>query len=115
MLAKKQYHKPIKFSSAWNFGPDNAGLATVEAVVRRLAELWPGEARWSASADAQPHEAGLLALDSSKARQSLGWAPRWSLDTTLKHTLDWQLAWQDGRDMACVTREQIAAHQGEIQ
>ncbi|NMZ69173.1 CDP-glucose 4,6-dehydratase [Pseudomonas peli] len=114
-LAQGLLTDPERHAAAWNFGPDSAGLATVEAVVRRLAELWPGEALWSISADAQPHEAGLLALDSSKARQSLGWAPRWSLDTTLKHTLDWQLAWQNGRDMACVTREQIAAHQGEIQ
>ncbi|MBF8775888.1 CDP-glucose 4,6-dehydratase [Pseudomonas fulva] len=102
-----------RYASAWNFGPDSAGLASVESIVRRLAERWPGHARWSVCADAQPHEAGLLALDSSKARQALGWSPRWSLDDTLKHTLDWHLAWRAGQDMNTVTREQIAAHQGE--
>lgn len=114
-LAQGLLTDPDRYASAWNFGPENAGLATVEKVVKRLAELWPGEARWSVSADTQPHEAGLLALDSSKARQSLGWVPRWSLDTTLKHTLDWQLAWQGGGNMAGITRDQIAAHQGETQ
>ncbi|HZX15320.1 MAG TPA: CDP-glucose 4,6-dehydratase [Pseudomonas sp.] len=114
-LAQGLLNDPEHHAAAWNFGPDSAGLATVEAVVGRLAEHWPGEARWSVSADAQPHEAGLLALDSSRARQSLGWVPRWSLEATLKHTLDWQLAWQEGRDMTVVTREQIAVHQGEIQ
>lgn len=102
-----------RYASAWNFGPDSAGLASVESIVQRLAERWPGHARWSVCADAQPHEAGLLALDSSKARQALGWSPRWSLDDTLKHTLDWHLAWRAGQDMNTVTREQIAAHQGE--
>ncbi len=101
-----------RYATAWNFGPDSAGLATVGEIVRRLAQRWPGEARWSVAADAQPHEAGLLALDSSKARQVLGWSPRWSLDDTLNHTLDWHLAWRAGRDMNIVTREQIAAHQG---
>ncbi|WJM56320.1 CDP-glucose 4,6-dehydratase [Pseudomonas asiatica] len=101
-----------KHATAWNFGPDSAGLTTVGDIVQRLAERWPGEARWSVAGDAQPHEAGLLALDSSKARQMLGWAPRWSLDDTLKHTLDWHLAWRAGCDMNIVTREQIAAYQG---
>jgi CDP-glucose 4,6-dehydratase len=112
-LAQGLISDPARHAEAWNFGPDNSGLATVGAVVARLAELWPGEARWAISAEAQPHEAGLLALDSSKARQCLGWVPNWSLDTALKHTLDWQLAWQEGRNMNVVTREQIAVHQGE--
>ncbi len=103
-----------RHSEAWNFGPDSAGLATVGEVVRRLAEHWPGEALWSVSGDAQPHEAGLLALDSSKARHLLGWVPRWSLDTALKHTLDWHLAWRGGNDMGAFTRQQIANHQGEL-
>lgn len=114
-LAQGLLSDPERYAAAWNFGPDSAGLATVETVVGHLAQLWPGAARWSISADAQPHEAGLLALESSKARQSLGWAPRWSLEATLKHTLDWQLAWQGGRNMADVTCAQIVAHQGDIQ
>ena len=114
-LAQGLLTDPDSYAAAWNFGPDSAGLATVEQVVRRLAEQWPGDAQWSVSADAQPHEAGLLALDSSKARQLLGWSPRWSLDATLKQTLDWHMAWQSGRDMNIVSREQIALHQGEIQ
>jgi CDP-glucose 4,6-dehydratase len=112
-LAQGLLSDPERHAEAWNFGPDNSGLATVGAVVARLAELWPGQARWAISAEAQPHEAGLLALDSSKARQCLGWVPNWSLETALKHTLDWQLAWQEGRNMNVVTREQIAVHQGE--
>ncbi len=114
-LAQGLLDDPQRYAGAWNFGPDSAGLASVEEVVRRLAEQWPGKARWTVSSEPQPHEAGLLALDSSKARQVLGWAPRWSLAATLKHTLDWHLAWQNGRDMHVVTREQIAVHQGENQ
>ena len=112
-LAQGLISDPARHAEAWNFGPDSSGLATVGAVVARLAELWPDEARWAISAESQPHEAGLLALDSSKARQCLGWVPNWSLETALKHTLDWHLAWRDGRNMNLVTREQIAVHQGE--
>ncbi|MDI3371193.1 MULTISPECIES: CDP-glucose 4,6-dehydratase [unclassified Pseudomonas] len=111
-LAQGLFTDAEQHAAAWNFGPDSAGLASVGEIVRCLAERWPGEARWSVAGDAQPHEAGLLALDSSKARQMLGWAPRWSLDDTLEYTLGWHLAWHAGRDMNIVTREQIAVHQG---
>ena len=66
-------------------------------------------------AEPQPHEAGLLALDSSKARQLLGWNPCWSLQRTLEQTLVWHQAWQAGQDMQAFTRAQIVAYQGDIQ
>jgi len=69
--------------------------------------------RWSVDPQAQPHEAGLLALDSNKAREELGWRPRWSLATSLERTLAWHLAWQNGQDMHTFTRNQIADYQGD--
>jgi CDP-glucose 4,6-dehydratase len=56
------------------------------------------------------HEAGLLRLDSSRARQQLAWRPRWSLAQCLEHTLSWHLAWKAGQDMRAFTRQQLAAY-----
>jgi CDP-glucose 4,6-dehydratase len=95
----------------WNFGPDTGSVATVERLVGTLATLWPQPVRWTLDSDAQPHEAGLLALDSSKARQQLGWAPRWSFEDTLERTLAWHLAWRRGDDMNAFTRAQITSYQ----
>ena len=53
------------------------------------------------------HEAGLLRLDSSRARQLLAWQPRWSLRQCLEHTLDWHLAWKNGEDMRVVSLNQL--------
>ncbi len=100
-------------AAAWNFGPDAEGLVSVGELVERLARLWPGEARWSIDGTVQPHEAGLLSLDSTKARVQLGWRPRWSLEQALARTLDWHRAWQAGEDMQTFSRAQIAAYQGE--
>ena len=75
--------------------------------------MWPTAVRWSVDTQVQPHEAGLLALDSSKARLELGWTPRWSLAATLERTLAWNLAWQHGEDMHTFTRKQIADYQGD--
>ncbi|MDG9927154.1 MULTISPECIES: CDP-glucose 4,6-dehydratase [unclassified Pseudomonas] len=112
-LAQALVEQGDSVASAWNFGPDAEGLVSVGELVERLARHWPGEARWSIDATAQPHEAGLLSLDSTKARVQLGWRPRWSLEQALARTLDWHRAWQAGEDMQTFSRAQIAAYQGE--
>ena len=99
-------------AAAWNFGPGSDGVASVAEVVGLLSALWPGPAAWQAETQArQPHEAGLLALDSSKARSLLGWRPRWALAQALTRTMDWHNACRTGADMQTFTREQIAAFQ----
>ncbi|BAX92340.1 CDP-glucose 4,6-dehydratase [Mycobacterium shigaense] len=75
-------------ADAWNFGPDGEGNRTVERVLQDLARTWP-ELRWQVASTPQPHEAGLLQLDSSKARMHLGWRPVWNLEKTIHQTADW--------------------------
>ena len=113
-LAEHLMTDGLNGASAWNFGPDGASVASVESVVMRLAKHWSADkARWCCVEEGQPHEAGLLALDSSRARQILGWQTRWSLDIALQQTLAWHLAWRDGEDMQAFCRQQIALYQGE--
>jgi CDP-glucose 4,6-dehydratase len=78
-------------------------------IVERLTELWPGELRWELDPGPHPHEAHLLSLDSTKARERLGWAPAWDLDAALRNTVAWYEALQAGADMRAVTLGQIEA------
>ena len=55
-----------------------------------------------------PHEAHWLKLDTSKARQALGWSPRWNLETALAKTVLWHQAWRRGEDMRALCLAQIA-------
>lgn len=112
LLAQALVEQGQAVAQSWNFGPDSEGTATVGEVVQTMAGLWPGEARWAIEPIAQPHEAGLLTLDSSKARQRLGWRPNWDLQQALQRTLEWHRAWRDGQDMQHYSRAQIAAHEG---
>ena len=82
-------------------------------VVKTLSQAWGSHASWQVESSPQPHEAGLLALDSSKARMELHWQPRWSLDQALMHTLSWHQAWIAGADMQAFSRTQIALYQGK--
>lgn len=100
------------FTTSWNFGPDPSGNAPVQEVAIRLAALHhKGPGIVHLSSDTPPHEAGLLALDSSRARRHLRWTPRWSLDEALRKTVEWQNAWREGKDMVETTRGQIRAYQ----
>jgi CDP-glucose 4,6-dehydratase len=102
-------------ASAWNFGPGAEGTASVAVVIGELARLWPGgPAAWRTEERPQPHEAGLLALDSSKSRHRLGWRPRWTLAQALARTIDWYSASRTGTDMQAFTRAQITAFESSV-
>lgn len=97
-----------RFAGAWNFGPDASGDATVGEVAEAVAGLWGDAARIDFPHGGQhPHEAGLLRLDIARARNELGWQPRWTLQTALRNTVSWHKSWLLGADMAAVTLAQI--------
>jgi CDP-glucose 4,6-dehydratase len=75
-------------ADAWNFGPDGEGNRSVEHVVGDLARNWP-QLQWELASGVGPHEAGLLQLDSAKAKTRLGWRPVWDIDQAIHHTASW--------------------------
>jgi len=96
------------FAEAWNFGPDADDAKPVRWIADRLSDGWPGagpEVRVEPDSDAGK-ESVLLRLDSSKARERLGWAPEWGLAKGLDSTVEWYAAVDDGRER---TLRQIAA------
>ncbi|MBS1197318.1 MAG: CDP-glucose 4,6-dehydratase [Proteobacteria bacterium] len=94
-------------ANAWNFGPGEADCLTAGEIAQRLARHWGGDAAWQAEASDFPHEAGLLRLDASLARQQLGWQPRWTLDQALMATISWHKSWLTTANMRAVTLHQI--------
>jgi CDP-glucose 4,6-dehydratase len=97
-----------RWAGAWNFGPDAAGAATVGRIAREIARAWGDGLKLESSAPSDaPHEAGLLKLDSSKARAQLGWAPRLSVREACALTADWYQAARHGADMRTFTLRQI--------
>jgi CDP-glucose 4,6-dehydratase len=76
-------------ASGWNFGPaDEADLSVCE-VVENIKRCWNRiEYRLAQTADA-PHEAHLLKLDCTKAREQLGWHPVWNSMSTFERTVGW--------------------------
>ena len=71
--------------------PGSEANCTVAEVLTRLGAHWP-ELAWQTTSAPQPHEAGLLYLDSTKVHTKLGWTPVWTLDAALTATADWYRA-----------------------
>jgi CDP-glucose 4,6-dehydratase len=76
-------------AEAFNFGPAEEGSITVDEVVRRFKAHWDGFEYELKSDPDQPHEAGLLKLDCSKARSKLDWHPLWDAAQALEKTAAW--------------------------
>jgi CDP-glucose 4,6-dehydratase len=78
-----------EFAEAWNFGPAEEDDISVLDIVRLAKKTWPRAEYEIQQDENQPHEAGLLRLDCSKARTKLKWTPTWSGLETIKKTTLW--------------------------
>lgn len=96
-------------SGEWNFGPDFKDKHEVLELVKVFAKAWGVQERdsaWTLEEIEQPHEAGYLLLDSSKARKSLGWSDQLSFSNSIDWTANWFKASQTN-DPLQVTTSQI--------
>jgi len=111
LLAQALWDSP-DHAEAWNFGPPDEDACPVSQVVERLGARWPVELHWAADPGPHPHEARYLKLDSSRARQRLGWRPSVGLADALASIADWHRALHERADMHDVTLAQIDALAG---
>jgi nucleoside-diphosphate-sugar epimerase len=113
-LAERLYASHPEAADAFNFGPDSADQRRVCDLLDASRTHWPVGWR-DASDPAAPHEAGLLALTTDKARQVLGWRPRWGLDAAVARTIGWYRAVHlDGADPVARTSADIAAFEADV-
>ncbi len=114
LLAERLYTTDQADAEGWNFGPRDEDARPVQWIVEHLCEDWGNGASWILQSGDHPHEASFLKLDISKARQRLQWAPRWSLETALKHITDWNQAWMNGQDMRAICQKQIFEYGSDL-
>ncbi len=80
---------PQHYSKAYNFGPLPGDHLSVKELVEEAIKSW-GSGSWSDVSDpAQPHEAGLLKLDITRANNELKWNPKLSAKDAVTWTLNW--------------------------
>lgn len=94
-----------EFAGAWNFGPQD-DPRPVSWFCDAVAERWPG-LQWSRDTGKHPPEAGLLQLDSTKAKGSMSWRQRLELEEAIDWTIEWYLAMRDGRPVRETVEDQL--------
>jgi CDP-glucose 4,6-dehydratase len=114
LLAESLCGTPDAAAGGWNFGPAESDARDVLWIVKRLAELWGPEAKWTLDEKPHPHEAAYLKLDASRAGAQLKWRPVLDLDDALQWIVDWHRAHRAGESMDRVSEAQIAKYQERV-
>jgi CDP-glucose 4,6-dehydratase len=90
----------------WNFGPEPSGYKSVVDLVdefnlhsNRKVSIELGESDFK--------ESQFLTLDSSKAKQKLGWSNKLDFTQTIKWTVDWYEHVESSKDSLSISRRQI--------
>ncbi|SNR69880.1 CDP-glucose 4,6-dehydratase [Hymenobacter mucosus] len=89
LLGAKLANEPKQYGGAWNFGPQAEDNKTVGEVVETAIAVWGSGSYESSILANQPHEAGLLKLDISKATSQLHWVPKYKSEEAIQETINW--------------------------
>jgi CDP-glucose 4,6-dehydratase len=109
-LAERLWAEPV-LAGAYNFGPPTHEAASVREVVLLAQESYgSGDVTWGEGNEG-PHEAGWLALETTKALHVLGIAPRWPLRTTLQRTMSWYRRQHEGAGASELCAQEIADYE----
>jgi len=96
---------PDKYSKSYNFGPLSNDHLSVKELVEIAIRSW-GSGKWNdISNKDEPHEAGILKLDITRAKKELNWHPK----LNAFKSIDWAVNWykQPQENMAAYTFHQI--------
>jgi CDP-glucose 4,6-dehydratase len=111
LLGKNLDDHPCEFSHAYNFGPENSYALSVEEILKLSISIWGSGEYQIEQVLNQPHEAGNLKLDISKANVELGWRPKLSSEAAVKLTLDWYKSYlHNPQKISDITEEQILTY-----
>lgn len=89
MLGEKLLNGKSNFATSFNFGPDIESNLNVETLLSLVKGIW-SDISYEIKPDINsPHEAHLLMLDISKARNLLGWKPILNIEDTVSMTMQW--------------------------
>ena len=105
MLAMKQYENR-EYAGHYNIGPNDEDCISTGELVKLFVKNWPGTQFEFANVNG-PHEANFLKLDSSKARQTFNWQPKWNVEKAVEKTVEWYKAFDNREDMIKLTNKQI--------
>lgn len=107
LLGARLAQEPLRYGGAWNFGPHIQDALPVSTLADVALRAWGAGTYEMPELQDQPHEAGLLKLDISKAYNELGWQPKYNAAASIQKSITWYKAWQDGQLVSALVRADI--------
>jgi len=106
LLGQLLFEGHKKYADCWNFGPLDKNVITTKEIVKKIIGIW-GHGTYNLQRNNKHHESQLLKLDISKAIYNLNWSPIYSLDETIKDTINWYKKYAQNGGMYNFSLEQI--------
>lgn len=113
ILAQNLYNEGSEFAEGWNFGPKDEDCKSVSWILDQMVAKWGNGAAWQVDEHNNPHEAGYLKLDCSKASKKLHWQPKWNLEFSLDAIVNWHQDWLSGKNIKEQCLREIKAYQNK--
>ncbi len=114
ILAEKLFGNGGKYSEAWNFGPNNTEAVPVRDIVKQAVGVSGKKLELKSDMGENAHEAGYLMLDSSKAKELLGWSAKLETKEAVRITMEWYDAFYRGEKMDHFTMKQINDYEDRL-
>jgi CDP-glucose 4,6-dehydratase len=111
VLAQHLYEDGSNYAEGWNFGPKDEDCKPVNWILDKMVAKWGKGASWQLDKNNNPHEAGYLKLDCSKAAMHLNWYPKWNLEDTLESIINWHQHYLSGKNIQEQCLLEIAKYQ----
>lgn len=88
-VAQKQYQNHA-LQGYYNVGPDECDCVNTGTLVDLFKASYGDDFSWiNKSNPNDPHEASFLKLDSTKVKETFGYAPRWHIKEAIEKTVEW--------------------------
>jgi len=92
---------------AFNFGPLEGAMKSVETLVKAFSDFWP-DAQWKVVRDGKMKESSLLKLDCSRSQHELDWSAVLNFSETITFTAEWyKKFYESNEDIKSFTLGQI--------
>ncbi|MFL0376242.1 CDP-glucose 4,6-dehydratase [Paenibacillus amylolyticus] len=95
LLAQNMWRSGNKFTGAWNFGPGESSILSVEKLIEQCNRHLGNRLKWNCESEIQLYEASRLVLNIDKAKKMLQWEPKLNINQTIEWTMDWYLGYMN--------------------
>ena len=113
LLGHLLYTQGKKYAEGFNLGPMPDSVLTVADVAQQVVKNY-GKGTVKVHKRDDLHEANLLMLDITKAKEVLGWWPTYTAHQAIEQTVAWYKRFYQGEPMLAFTLKQIHEYEGKI-